>query len=176
MALRTKTREQLYQLHDYRLGRCEVLGLRGYFHTIEKVQGHNVLVPDLTIATFAAQTSTPSAAVFTATGRLYFIWAASGTKSAAGTTALLDAIVQVTDNNVVVASSKIAANQAMEAYFYNTNNGVGISMGTNLKVLAVAAADGISNPNAVDRPDILVVYGVDSVNTEDANLINTIYG
>lgn len=170
MSLRTKTREQLYQMHTYRLGRVEVLALRGFFHVVEKIQGHGARLPDLTIGNASAQTSTPSSAFFTATGRLYFVWAESPVA------ATNDVIVQLTDNAIVVASFKVKAAQAAEAYFYNSLEGAGISIGTDLKVKAVAAADGTSNPSAGDRPDVVVVYGVDSVNTEDSNLINTIYG
>lgn len=170
MALRTKTREQLYQMHTYRAGRVEVLPLRGFFHTVEKVQGHGVRIPDLTIASFSAQTSTPTAAIISAPGRLYFVWAASGS------TSTLDAIVQVTDNSIVVASGKVQSTRAMEMYFYDSIDGVGVKTTTDIKILAVAAADGTSNPAAADRPDVVVVYGLDTVNTEDANLINTIYG
>jgi hypothetical protein len=176
MALRTKIREQLYQLHLYRGGRVPVEGLRGLLQAMENVQGHNVSIPDPKIAFFSAQTSTPSAAIVTGTGRVYGIWALSGTKSAAGTTSTLDAIIQVTDNSVVIGSFKVKSNQASEVYFFDSSDGIGENFGTNLKVAAVAAADGTSNPAAADRPDIVVIYGDDLVNTTDANLINVNFG
>ena len=176
MALRTKTREQLYQMHTYRGGRVEVIPLRGFFHTVEKITGHGVLIPDLQISFYSAQTSTPAAVDASGTGRLYFIWAASGTAKAVATTSTLASIVQVTDNDVVIASYKVGSNQAAEAYFYNSVDGVGIPYATDLEVLAVEALDGSGDAAAGDRPDIVVVWGDDAINTEDANLINTIYG
>jgi len=178
MALNTKIREQLYQMHLYRGGRVPVYGLRGLLQGIENVQGHNVSVPDLTIARFTAKTSTPSSAIVTGTGRIYGVWALSGTLSAAGTSAALDTIVQVTDNSIVVASFKVKANKAAEVYFYDSGDGIGEQFGTNLKVLAVAAADGTSNPDAADRPDLVVIYGDDTVNAGEAdrNLINVNFG
>lgn len=176
MALRTKTREQLYQMHTYRGGRVEVIPLRGFFHTVEKVQGHGVRIPDLTITSFSAQTSTEADVLASGTGRLYFVWAASGTAKAVATTSTLPVIVQLKDNDIVFASFKVASNRASEVYFYDSEDGVGQSFATDLEVQAVAAADGTSNPAAGDRPDIVVVWGDDTVNTEDANLINTIYG
>jgi len=171
MALKTKTREQLYQMHTYRLGRVEVLALRGFFHTAEKVQGQNVSIPDLQISTFVAQTSTAADVDASGTGRLYFIWVAS---PATGST--LDTIVQILDNSVVIASSKVRSGRAMEAYFFDSVDGVGINYSTNLQVKVVAAADGSSNPAAGDRPDVVVVWGDDAINTDEQNLINTIYG
>ena len=176
MALRTKTREQLYQMHAYRGGRVEVLPLRGFFHTVEKVQGHGVRVPDLQISVFTAQTSTEADVDAAGAGRLYFVWALSGTLSAAGTSASNAAIVQIKDNDVVVASFKVGANQAAEAYFYNSLEGVGIPYATDLEVQAVAASDGAANPAAADRPDIIVVWGDAAINTDEANLIDVNYG
>ena len=176
MALRTKTREQLCQMHTYRGGRVEVLALRGFFHTVEKVQGHGVLIPDLQISTFDAQTSTEADVDASGVGRLYFVWAASGTAKAIDTTSTLDTIVQLKDNDVVIASFKVTSNHASEVYFYDTIDGVGIPYATDLEVQAVAAADGTSNPAAGDRPDIVVVWGDNAINTEDQNLINTAYG
>ena len=176
MALRTKTRERLYEMHQYRGGRIENLALRGFFHTVEKVQGHQVSIPDLQISFVSAQTSTPANVDASGTGRLYFIWALSGTLSAAGTSASNAAIVQVLDNSVVIASAKGTANNALEAYFYDSTDGVGIPYSTNLQVAAVAAADGTSNPAAADRPDVVVVWGDDAINTDDANLINVNFG
>src|SRR4029077_9817099 len=100
MSLKTKTRERLYQLHTYRGGRVPVEGLRGLLQGIENVQGHNVSVPDLQIAFLAAQSNTPSAAILTGTGRLYAVWALSGTLSAAKTSASNDVVIEITDNSV----------------------------------------------------------------------------
>lgn len=173
MSLRTKTREQLYQQHRYRLGRVEQSALRGYLQTIEKVQGQGVRVPDLTLALFAAKTSTYSAAIASAPGRLYFVWAISNTGST------LDTIVALNDNSVAIAAFKAKSLKATEAYFYGHDEGIGLPFTTDLKVAAFAAAGGIetpANPAAADRPDIVVCYGINTVNTDDANLINTNYG
>jgi len=175
MALRTKTREQLYQMHTYRGGRVEVIPLRGFFHTVEKVQGHGVRVPDLTISAFTAQTSTEADVLASGAGRLYFVWAASGTAKAVATTSTLDAIVQLKDNDVVIASFKVASNRASEVYFYDSQDGVGISFATDLEVQAVAAT-GSGDAAAGDRPDIIVVWGDNTVNTDEQNLLVSTYG
>lgn len=175
MALRTKTREQLYQMHTYRNGRVEVIPLRGFFHTVEKVQGHGVRIPDLQISFFTAQSATEADVDASGTGRLYFVWAASGTAKAVATTSTLASIVQIKDNDVVIASFKVSSNRAGEAYFYDDVDGVGIPYSTDLEVQAVADT-GSGDPAAGDRPDIVVVWGDNAINTEDANLINTIYG
>lgn len=176
MALRTKTREQLYQMHTYRGGRVEVLALRGFFHTVEKVQGHQVAIPDLQISSFTAQTSTEADVDAAGTGRLYFVWASSGSSKAVATTSTLATIVQIKDNDVVIASFKVASNRASEVYFFDNVDGVGIPYSTDLEVQAVAALDGTSNPAVGDRPDIVVVWGDDAINTDDANFINVNYG
>jgi hypothetical protein len=175
MALRTKTREQLYQMHTYRGGRVEVIPLRGFFHTVEKVQGHGVRIPDLQITAFSAL-NTEQDVDASGTGRIYFVWASSGTAKAVATTSTLATIVQVKDNDVVIASFKVGSNRAAEAYYYDDIDGVGIPYATDLEVQAVAAVDGSAQPAAGDRPDVIVVWGDDAINTEDANLINTIYG
>lgn len=175
MALRTKTREQLYQMHLYRGGRVPVEGLRGMLQGIENVQGHNVSVPDLKIAFFSAKTSTPSSAIVTGTGRIYAIWALSGALAAGAPASTLDAIVQVTDNSVVIGSFKVKSNKAAEVYFYDSGDGIGTQFSTDLKVLAVAAT-GSGDAAAADRPDIVVIYGDDTVNTGDSNLINVNFG
>lgn len=168
MALRTKTRERLYQMHTYRAGRIEAAALRGFFHVVEKVQGHNVLVPDLQVSQFPAQTSTDSDVDAAGAGRLYFIWAASPT------TADIDTFVEVEDNNIIIFRGKVTPTRALEVYFYDDVDGVGIPYSTDLEVRAVLAAGG--NPDAADRPDIVVVWGDNAINTEDRNLINVNYG
>lgn len=175
MALKENIKERLYELHSYRGGRVPVFGLRGLIDATEDVQGHNVSVPDFKIATFTAQASTPAAATVTGSGRIYGIWALSGTLSAAASSASNDAIVQVEDNGVVVASFKVKKNQAAEVYFFDSNDGIGEAFTTNVQVLAVAAT-GSGDPAVADRPDILLIYGDDTVNTSNANLINTNYG
>lgn len=169
MSLRTKTRERLYQMHTYRPGRVEAAALRGFFHTIEKVQGHNVSIPDLQISSFTAQTSTGANVDASGTGRLYAVWA----NSPVGST--LDTIVQVLDNTVVIGSFKIKSTRSSEVYYFDSVDGVGIEYGTSLIVKAVAAADGSSNPAAGDRPDLVVIWGDDAINTTDSSLINTNY-
>ncbi len=175
MALRTKTREQLYQLHLYRGGRVPVEGLRGLLQGIENVQGHNVSVPDLKIAFLSAQSNTPSAAILTGTGRLYAVWALSGTLSAAGTSASNDVVIELTDNSVILAAFKVKANQASEVYFFDSSDGIGENFGTDLKALTIKASDGTA-PAAADRPDLVVIWGDDTVNTTDSNLINVNFG
>lgn len=174
MALKTKTREQLYQMHTYRGGRVEVLPLRGFFHTVEKIQGHGVRIPDLQISVFTAQGETEADVDASGTGRLYFIWALSGTLSAAGTSASNAAIVQVKDNDVVVASGKVGANQALEVYFYNSLDGVGIPYATDLEVQVVAST-GSGDPSTADKPDVIVVWGDDAINTDEPLTPNTNY-
>ena len=177
MSLRTKTREQLYQRHSYRRGRVEAAALRGFMYTVEKVQGHGVKVPDLQISTFSAQTSTEADVDAAGTGRLYFVWASS----LAG--AANDVIIQLKDNDIVIGSFKLKAagatateDRASEVYFFDSVDGVGLEYATDLEVQAVAAVDGTSNPAAADRPDIVVVWGDDAINTDDANLINVNFG
>lgn len=170
MSLRTKTREQLYELHLYRSGRVPVEGLRGLLQAIENVQGHNVSVPDLKIAFLSAQSSTPSTAILTGPGRLYGIWALSPVGST------LDVIVKATDNSVAVGSFKVKSLKASEVYFFDSDDGIGLKFTTNLQVLANDAATGAGNPVAGDRPDLVVIWGDDSVNTADQNLINVNYG
>ena len=167
--LRTKTRERLYQVHAYRAGRVDVLALRGFFHVVERVQGQNASIPDLTITTSLA---VPLVAVtlLTGVGRLYFAWATSNTGST------LDSIVQFTDNLIVVASFKCKSLKSAEAYFYGGDDGVGIPFATNLKVNTVDALTGLVAPAAADRPDVVTVWGDNTVNTSDSNLINTNYG
>lgn len=176
MSLRTKAREQAYEMHLYRGGRCPVEGLRGLLQAWENIQGHSVSIPDLKFAFFAAATSTPSAAIITGSGRLYGIWALSGSLAAGAPTSTLDAMVQITDNSVIMSSFRVKSNKAAEVYFFDSGDGVGAAFGTNIKVQATAAADGTSNPAVGDRPDIVVLYGDDTVNTADANLINVNYG
>lgn len=176
MALRTNTRERLYQMHTYRNGRCDVLALRGFFHVVERVQGHGVRIPDLQITSFTAQTSTEADVDAAGTGRLYFVWAASGTAKAVATTSTLGVIVQLKDNDVVIGSFKVASNHASEVYFYDSIDGVGLAYAVDLEVQAVAAVDGAANPAAGDRPDIVVVWGDDAINTEDANFLVSTYG
>lgn len=171
MSLRTKTREQLYQMHTYRAGRVEVAALRGFFYTCEKVQGQGVSIPDLQIAQFSAQTSTPANVDAAGVGRLYFIWVSSPT-----TGSTLDTIVQILDNSVVIGSVKVKTGRASEVYFFDSVDGVGEEYATNLQVKAVAAADGTSNPAVGDRPNIVVVWGDNAINTGDANFINVNYG
>ena len=181
MSLRTKVREQLYELHLYRGGRVPVEGLRGLLQAIENIQGHNVSVPDLKISFLAAQTGVASAAILTGTGRVYGVWALSGTLAAAAltsppNTATQDVVFQVLDNTVVQASGKVAKNKAAEVYFFNSDDGVGIKFATSLKVAAVQASDGTTSATGVNAPDLVVIWGDDTVNTADANLINTNYG
>lgn len=175
MALRTKTREQLYQMHTYRGGRVEVLALRGFFHTAEKVQGHGAQIPDLQISSFAAQTSTEADIDAAGNGRLYFFWALMPAGSAN------DTIVQIKDNDVIIGSGRAKAAgagslnpRALEVYFYDSVDGVGIEYATDLEVQAQTNAAG--NPLAADRPDIVVVWGDNAINTQDQNLINLNYG
>jgi len=179
VSLRTKAREQAYELHLYRGGRCPVEGLRGLLHAWENVQGHSVSLPDLKFAFFPAQNATPAAATVTGPGRLYGIWVLSGSLSAAGiatsTPAVLDSIVRITDNSVVFASVRVRANKAAEVYFFDSGDGVGDAFTTNIQVSAVAAS-GSGNPNTADLPDIVLLYGDDATNTADSNVINVNYG
>lgn len=174
MALRTNTRERLYQMHTYRQGRCDVLALRGFFHVVERVQGHGVRIPDLQITSSLSQSNTPTAIDAAGTGRVYFVWAQSGTQADAGLTATATTIVQVTDNDVVLASFPVTANNASEAYYYDYLDGVGFPYGTDLEVLAVTLAGG--NPDAANQPDIVIVWGDNAINTEDANFLVSTYG
>ena len=176
MSLRTKIREQLYELHLYRGGRVPVEGLRGLLQAMENIQGHSVSIPDPKIAFFTAQSSTPSAAILTGPGRLYGIWALSGSLAGGAPTSTLDVIIKMTDNAVAVGSFKVQSNKAAEVYFFDSVDGVGLKFTTDLKVLTNDAATGAGNPAAGDRPDIVVIWGDDTVNTADANLINTNYG
>lgn len=176
MSLKTKTREQLYQMHTYRGGRVEVLALRGFFHVCEKIIGHGVSIPDLQISSFSAQSSTEADVDASGSGRLYFVWAASGTAKAVATTSTLDVIVQLKDNDVVIGSFKVKSNRASEVYFYDSVDGVGLEYATDLEVQAVAAVDGAANPAAGDRPDIVVVWGDNAINTDERYLIDTNYG
>lgn len=167
--LRTKTRERLYQVHAYRAGRVDVLALRGFFHVVERVQGQNASIPDLTITTTVAATSTP-ATLLTGAGRLYFAWATSNVGST------LDTNIIFTDNAIIIAAFKCKSLKSAEAYFYGGDDGVGIPVATNLKVNSFDAATGAANPAAADRPDVTTVWGDNTVNTSDSNLINTNYG
>ena len=76
---------------------------------------------------------------------------------------------------MVVASFKVKSNKASEVYFFDSADGVGLAFTTNIQVLAVAAT-GSGDPALADRPDIVLIYGDDSVNTGNANLINVNYG
>jgi len=176
VSLRTKAREQAYELHLYRGGRCPVEGLRGLLQAWENIQGHSVSIPDLKFTFLAAQSSTPSAAILTGPGRLYGVWALSGSLAAGAPTSTLDAIVKLTDNSVAVASFKVLSNKASEVYFFDSGDGVGLKFTTDLKALTNDAATGAGNPAAGDRPDLVILWGDDTVNTADANLINTNYG
>ena len=175
MSLRTKAREQAYELHLYRGGRCPVEGLRGLLQAWENIQGHSVSIPDLKFLFKAGQNATSPTTVLATSGRLYGVWALSGALAATAPASTLDAIVQVTDNSVVVASFKVKSNKASEVYFFDSGDGVGITMGTNIAVKAVAAT-GSGDPANADLPDVVVLYGDDLTNTSDANLINTNYG
>lgn len=176
MALRTKTRERLYQMHQYRGGRVDNNALRGFFHVVEKVQGHGVKIPDLQISFFSAQSATEADVDASGTGRLYFVWGLSGTAKAVATTSTLASIIQIKDNDVVIASFKVGSNRAGEAYFYDDIDGVGIPYSTDLEVQAVDALTGATDPAVGDRPDIVVVWGDDAINTEDANFPDVTYG
>lgn len=169
MALRSKTREQIYQLHTYRPGRCDVLPLRGFFHALERLQGHGVKVPDLKVSTFSAQTSTPANVLSSGTGFLYFAWALSPSGASN------DAIVKLTDNSKITGAFLVKAKKSGETYFYGGEYGIGIPFASDLKV----SANNLTNdgdPSSGDRPDIVVVWGDDTSNTEDANFIVTNYG
>jgi hypothetical protein len=170
--LRTKTRERLYQVHAYRAGRVDVLALRGFFHVVERVQGQNASIPDLTITTnVALNAQAAPLLILTGPGRLYFSWA---TSPATGST--LDAIISYTDNAIPFARYKVKSGKSAEAYFYAGDDGVGIPFTTNLKVNCLDAATGAADPAVGDRPDVTTVWGDNTVNTSDSNLINTNYG
>ena len=98
------------------------------------------------------------------------------TDAAAGTTATVDVTFQILDNTVVQASGKVAKNKAAEVYFFDSGDGVGITFATSLKMAAVSAVDGTTSATGVNAPDLVVLYGDDTVNTADSNLINTNYG
>lgn len=169
MALKTKTRDYLYALHPYRRGRVEQNALRGFFHTCEKVQGQGVMLPDLQVTAFSAL-NTEQDVDASGAGRIYFLWIESPAAST------LDTIVQVKDNDVVIASAKVKSTKSCEVYFFNGDDGVGIPYATDLEVQAVAAADGSSQPAAGDRPTVYVVWGDDAINTDEKNLLVATYG
>lgn len=176
MSLLQKTKSRLLEAHAYRLGKVNERFLLGFLQMVENQQGNQIKVPDFTIGAVTAQTSTASAAFVTGTGRLYGFQVLSGSLSAAATAASNDVIVQFTDNSIVIASAKCTANCALEVYLAGATDGVGITFGTDLKVKAVQAADGSSNPAAADRPDVVVIYGDDTVNTDSQNLLVTTFG
>jgi hypothetical protein len=143
-----------------------VYGLRGLIQGTENVQGHNVSVPDFQITQLADVDSNVDVDA-TGTGRLYGFWVDAGDA---------DVIVQITDNNIVIACAKVLATRQTEAYYFDNVDGIGLPYGTDLEVNAVLASDGTTPAATTARPDVVVIWGDDAINTTDANLINVNFG
>lgn len=152
-------------MRPYRSGRVDTNALAGFFHVVERVQGHGVRIPDLQITSLPTVDSDDDVDA-SGTGRLYFAWISGGSAAS---------IVQFTDNNIVIACAKVSASGFTEVYFYDGTDGVGIPYSTDLEVNAVLASDGSTPAATTARPDVIVVWGDDAINTEDSATANTNY-
>jgi len=159
MSLKVGTEHSFRAAAAYHKGKVGSRGLDALLETLKDSISSDdgpAVNPRKSIKT--AQTSTP-AEVKGSAGVLYGVRVTTGTLAVAGSTAVADVIVQITDNDIVIASVKCGYSEAAEAYFYGGDGAVGITCATDIEVKAVQAADGSSNPAAVDRPDIEVIYG-----------------
>ena len=165
MALKARIKEVLYQRHAQRAGRHTVWPLRGFIQAVELVQGQNVSVPDPTVLTTALVDT--DKVITAAAGRLYGCWITAGDAAIR---------VQFTDNAIVTASVAVPANGFAEAYFYSTTDSIGVTHATDMKMSTKLMSDGTTAAATTARPTVTAIYGLDSVNTADANVINTNYG
>jgi hypothetical protein len=158
MALSSKEKFQLLQAHAYRAGKVPVNFLRGFFEAVEKQAGHGIKVPNFKVVTKTDVGSTAQE-VLADTGRVY------GLQVASPEDAELGVIVQITDNDVVIASFPVEPGCAGEVYFCAHTDGIGIKHSTDIEVLAIQR-DGSGDPAAGDKPDVVVIYGDDDENDE----------
>jgi len=127
--------------------------------TIKELLGLEKSQPGVKTKHFTAQTST-AAAVVSGACRLYGLRIESGLAQNPAGDAALDVIVHLLDGTVIVDTLKCKADKAAEQYSYAGDDGVGIPISSSgLNVKAVAASDGSANPNAADRPNIIVYFG-----------------
>lgn len=132
-------------------------GLTSLLSALKRLLGNEIALPDIQQFTVQVATSTATAVVGGAC-RLYGMRVVSGE----ALTSTLDTIVRALDGAVAVGAVKCASEQAAEVYFFAGARGVGIPISASgLNVVAVAAADGSSNPAAGDRPKVTLYYGVE---------------
>lgn len=146
--------------------RAQFKGVVGYrplaalLDSIKHLIGVEKFPPGAQSLKFTSRTSTAVAVVGGAC-RLYGVRVESGATKQTATDADADVIVQVLDGTVVVGSVKCKQDRDAEGYFFGSDDGVGIDISSSgLNVKAVQAADGSSNPDVEDRPDVLVYFGV----------------
>lgn len=141
-------------------GRVEEWGQAAMLSAIKDVDAGGAPL-DVQEYTTTSQTST-AAVVTSGPGVLYGIRVESGSVKQTVSTSTLDVIVYITDtanSDAIIAAVKCKSNKDAEAYFFGGDGNVGEVFASGIKVKAVAAADGSSNPAAGDRPDIRIYYG-----------------
>lgn len=170
MALSTKVKEVLYGMHAYRAGRIPVEGIQGLVRAIERVQGQGVKVPDIQIKALT-QVGTTVNDVFLGVGRVYGLIVIS--PPTATKAALIFGEFRVPadtiDVAVVAEATKIA-----QVYYFGGFDGIG-TVGEHFAVLAFHRASQAIVVQA-EKPDVIVIYGLDDTNTDSENFTNLSYG
>ncbi len=153
MAISDKTVAKLLAVSQYRSG-INAAQLRAFLDAMKQAgveSGGNV--PDVKDVTETALADS-AVTVQSGAGRVYGVLIAS--QSGAND----DVIVSLLDNTVVIAATSCVQKKGGQAFFFSENEKPGIAFTTALKVKACKKSDGSTAPDAADKPDVTVLYGV----------------